>query len=360
MPRDLCTWLGELTVISLDGEEEEGAPADDAAPPVRPSALEVDPEHSPLETLATPIFLSRVQLLTPDISGANQDGTFIPPRSRLTVRCWIYCREPVDNPLLRVQVHPLGDNTPAVVGINNHRQDAVLDLQEGCFTRADLVIEQVNLAPGSYKLSVALGADEEQDSVFSFHECCYDLTVTGDGGLAEGKIWPPEVGLTPLEGTEDPDLREAGKGLSIGALYPAGAPDAICLAAGPGAPLDLEVRLDGRARDPEAPEALMMQVYSFFPQVKLLGLPLPVPPGDHAGFLLHLDALNCLGGDHRLELLPVGARRGARAMTIHVMQERGQGGGLVYCHYHVAGAVLPRPGDLQSLGGEAPVNLLMD
>ena len=354
---DLITRRAELTVTTLPAGDE----AKPEAPVMRRDAtLAVDLSHSPLETLAKPIFISRVQLFTPDISGENQDGIFIAPNSRFTVRCWIYCREPVDNPLLRVQIHHGWEKIPALVGANNYRQDARLELAQGCFTRVDVVIEQLNLAPGEYALSLALSASEEHTDVFSFLECCYNLYVTGDAGRARGHIWQPEAGLSALEGTESPALREVSGGLSLASIHPKGQPDAICMAVGPGSVLELELNLDGRSPDPEELEEVRVRIFSSFPQVELVSFPVPLPSGDHAGLLLRISELNLLGGDHRLEIIPEAKEHDGQAITLHVRQKRGQGGGLVYCHYHLVGMVLPKPGDLESLGGDSPTNLLID
>ena len=358
LPLERCAWRAELSVASIgqDGETEEHPEI------LRTPALVYQDDHPHLETLEQPVFVSRVQLLSPDISDLNRDGIFVPPGGQLTVRGWLFCRDTSvldEDTMFRVQIHPSVHETGTLVGVNNLRQEVPLVLEEGCFTRVDLVLERINLAPGSYKLSVAVAPGEGADHFYSFHECCYDLHVTGDAGRATGLIWPPEAGLSALDGTESPELRERAKGLSVASLYPLDHPEAICMAAGPGAPLELEIALDGRSHDPEEQEELQVRLFSLFPSEILVSFPLPLPPGTHARLALRLGELNVLEGDHRLEVFPAGRAVDCKALTVHVRQERGQGGGLIYCPYHTEVELLPKPPALETLGGQLPHLMIM-
>ena len=275
------------------------------------------------------------------------DYLYIPPRSVFAIQYLIYCRKHVPEPLFRVQIHAAipGQEGLLLVGTNNYRTGTHIPVQEGCFTRGELRIEELNLAPGSYQMSISLLSDESPTATtYDISECAFELEVTGERGtmvtyLAQEPLviqplaTPSRSDQKPEETSEhDPDH------LQVEEIYPPENPDAVCTTLRPGDPLEAVVELSG---DRKEDSQLEIQLCRFNRVLALWKERLPEEQS--SAFKLRLDCVNLLKGDYQLTVLPQGRPYAGDAMTVHVKSKRSQGGGVIYCPCSGWSELMPRP-----------------
>ncbi len=307
------------------------------------------PAPAPEEARALSLCRVRPQWLRPD--GTALDSLYIPQGGSLGLAFTLYCHRYVHDPLLRVQIHASLPGQPGLllVGANNHRVGARIEVEEGCFTTGLFRFEALNLAPGTYQVSLSLLSDETPDSeTYDVFECAFSLEVTGEREERVCYLARAPLTLQPLPSGATGDAaaaapqhpRQAAPGhLYLARLAPPQAPEAVCVTVRPGAPLEAELLVAG-ARAPG--DGLEIQICHH--QRLLTSWQVALPAGDTDRFRLSVARLDLIRGDYTLSVLPLGRPYAGAQMMVHVRSERHHGGGMIYCPYAVTSQVLPAVG----------------
>jgi hypothetical protein len=279
----------------------------------------------------------------------THDTLYIEPGQGLLLRGWIYCRNPVDNPLVRVQIHARMDDQEGllVAGANNARLNTPLTVRPGCFSRFELVFDELNLAPGEYSISVALLNAERLGAVtYDIHECAYPLVMVGRMQEIDTYLRQEGLELQLLEEGERPNLDQepAAAGpeiehLHVNRLAPVDNPDNICTTITPSSPLQVYACFGGRAAADD--RELEIQLCHMGRCLIFWRLPLPdqVPPM----LRMRFERVNLLQGDFHVVAYPTGRPYAGKTMPLHVLQKRHHGGGLIYCPFRFFSEILDPP-----------------